>query len=415
MKRSSKIIILLVAGVSLLIASGVIYIKQYLPEHNWSISYNYKSPEPYGTKVLHDLLKDKYKKQNFVVSTKKLGSIINKDDKNSLIFYIGYGTYHDSTTIEWLKEYINRGNKMCIASEEIPFNLLHGLFESDSSYLNVNTLLADSIHTKFNSMPREYMFHFQLAKDTAAFNWTYFSTEDIDEHWNKARHSPLSVVDSSRINFLKIDYGKGAIYLYTTPLFLTNYFMINKNGFNYSNQFFLSIGSFDKIYWDANSRISRKFSSGKNLINTQSPIEFIMSNTALRLAWYILWAGLVLFILFKLKRKQTPIRIIRPDKNTSIEYAKAVGLLHYKTSSYSDLTDRLMKYFYLFITNRYGISRTKEQQVLINKLSIQSGIQAKRIETIFKIQLKIKYNPEPEASHLMLLHAELEYFYKNCK
>jgi len=123
----------------------------------------------------------------------------------------------------------------------------------------------------------------------------------------------------------------------------------------------------------------------------------------------------LLFAVFRLKRKQKPIEVILPDKNSSIEYAKAIGLLHYKTSSHSELAAQLMKLFFAFVKERYKITLNKDREIQKKQIAQHSGISIKIIDDIFREQFSIKYNPEPERGQTIKLHTLLEYFYQNCK
>lgn len=398
-----------------LLAGGVMYLKQYTPEYYWFPNYKYDNDQPYGAKYLYDLLKDSYSSKEFHLLQKKPSAQIDDEETNSLLFYIGYNTFYDSVTVEWFKDYLQKGNKICIASDVLPFQLINDIYELDTLLFYTDTIISKSVTTTFDTnSPRQYSFHHQFIKDTVPFTWRFFSETTINHYWKNYLYEPISTLEKDKVNYLKISYGKGNLYVYTTPLFLTNYFFITEDGYNYANEFFTNLGDFNTIYWDDFSRIpGRNFGGGS--INKNNPLEFILQNTALRWTWYLFLLGILLFSLFKLKRRQNPINILTPDKNTSIEYVKAVGLLHYKTSGYNDLATRLMRIFQQYIHNKYGITQHLEKEEQIKQLTLHSGLTRKKIESIFKSHFSIKFNPEPEVSNIIKLHSDLEYFYKNCK
>lgn len=402
--------------VILLLMAGVMYVKQYSADYYWKATYKYKSDEPYGTQHLYEQLQNTFGNKKFKLLDKKPPAVIDEDEINSLIFYIGFDTYYDSLTIEWFKDYLYRGNKICIASDVLPFQLLNEIYELDTVLFYTDTLTSRTVKTSFtNNSEREYNFHHQFVKDTIPYTWNYFAETTINDYWKSYLYEPVSVIEENKVNYLSIKYGEGNLYVYTTPLLLTNYFFVTEEGFGYANEFFASMGRFDKIYWDDFSRFSMPRSYGRGSINKRNPIEFILENTALRWAWYLFMSGIVLFALFKLKRRQKPIEIITIDKNTSVEYVKAVGLLHYKTSGYKELAERLMKIFHQYINSKYGIVQNLEKDERVRQIVLHSGLPKKKIDSIFKSHFGIKFNPEPEVANIIKLHSDLEYFYKNCK
>lgn len=402
------------AVVIALIFGGVYYVKQYTPEYSWWPNYRYDNDQPYGTKYLYELFQKDMPEDSFKLLQKKPSLIIDETETNSLIFYIGYNTFYDSLTTVWLKDYIDKGNSVCIASDRLPFQLINDIYELDTMLFYTEYYESKTVSTSFNSeSDEEYNFHYQWAKDTSEYAWRYFSETTMESYWKKFLYTPISVIDNDKPNFLKIQFGQGSLYIFTTPLFLTNYFLISEEGFNYSNAFFNSLGDYEKVYWDDFSRMPN-FGFGNSTIDKNNPLEFILENTALRWAWYLFLVGILLFILFMLKRRRKPMKIINADKNTSIEYAKAVGLLHYKTAGHTDLANRLMKIFQHFIHSKYGIGQHLEREDQIKQLSLHSGLSKKRIEAIYNTHFSIKYNPDPEVSATIRLHTELEYFYKNC-
>lgn len=412
MNRTTITILIIITVVVLLAATGIVFLKQYLPKYKWYPSYSYKSEEPYGTKYLYNILKESYPKKDFVVINQPHNSVIDEDKTNSLLFYIGYDTFYDSLSIEWFKDFMLRGNNICVASTNLPYQLLNDIFNLDSEFFYTNSFSDSTISTLFHSDSLKlYKFHFQNLKKKALTDWNYFSDSTMQLYWKKYTYESLSVLDSGRTNFIRVGYGKGALYVYTTPVLLTNYYLTTPEGFAYANKFFSVIGRSETFYWDNYS----KFMGFGYSYESKNPLEFILSKKELRFAWYLLLFGILLFAVFRLKRKQKPIEVILPDKNSSIEYAKAIGLLHYKTSSHSELAAQLMKLFFAFVKERYKITLNKDRDIQKKQIAQHSGINIKIIDDIFREQFSIKYNPEPERGQTIKLHTLLEYFYQNCK
>ncbi len=415
MKRNTIIIFVVVLLAVTLFAGGYFYLRQFSPRYEWLPDYRHTSEQPYGTKLLYELLKKKYGKENFILVNKKPSRVISDEEKNSLLFYVGFNTHFDSLTVEWLKKYIERGNQVCIASDYLPFSLLNSIYTIDSVSFYTRAYLAGEIETVFeNKKEEKYSFHHQFRKDTAEFSWNYFSDTVVNAYRQNYVCEPLSRIDSGRVNFLKFEHGDGKLFVFTTPVLLTNYYIISGKGYSYSSDFFNQFDSFEALYWDNFNRLPQ-YNPNRRVLDSNNPLEFILENRSLRLSWYLILLGLLMYVLFRLKRRQNPVRIINSDKNTSIEYAKAVGLLHYKTSEHAELADRLIKLFYQYVNSRYGILQNLEKEEFIKLVSLHSEVDASQIDKLLKIHFQIKYNPAPEIRQTIQLHSELENFYKNCK
>lgn len=414
MKKSSVIIIVVVFVVISLIAFGVVYLRQYIPKHNWFVTLNPKSEEPYGTKLLLSLLEKSYEEENFKIINKNISTEITDSVKNSLLFFIGHYTYYDSLTIEWFKKYMNNGNSIFIASNIIPEQILSKIFSLDTLHLNTTVHIDSIVEPWFISdSTKKFSFHYHFFKDTVPYRWSYISHNNFDTYWQKSTFKQRAFIDSSRVNFIELEYGAGSMYLYTTPELLTNFYLSTPEGYEYANLLFNVTGNPEKFYWDNISQFPVRMPGYS--METKNPLEFILSKKELRWSWYMAILGIILFFVFRLKRQQNPVPILSSDKNTSVEYAKAVGQLHYKTTTHQNLADQLMKLFDNFVKERYGINIKENKEVKIEKVAKHSGIEKKLIKEIYNSHIRIKYNPDPDTQQTIKLYNHLDHFYKNCK
>jgi hypothetical protein len=414
LKKSAIIILSIIFVLVTLLVAGILYLRQYTPKYNWSAQLRYTHEEPYDTKLLYDLLKESYDKDDFTIVHKQLRDKVEEKHKNTLLFFIGRYVYYDSLTSNSLKDFIYRGNAVCIASEYAPAKLLSELSVLDSINNFEKEYPQEVISTLFvHDSNERFTFHHQVYKDTMEYYYKYYDQAQFEKYFWNSRYTYLSYFDHEYLNFIKISYGKGVLFLYSTPKLLSNYYLATENGYKYTSQIFNEIGKYDQIIWDNSSILFTNLSNRS--LNSENLLEFILSKDSLRWAWYLSIAGLLLFMIFRLKRQQKPIQVILPDKNASIEYAKAVGLLYYKTSSHQDLSEHMMKLFFNFIKTKYNLYIKEEKNVLIKQIATSSGLQQKEIEDIFNAHLKVKYNPQADASLTIKLHKTLEYFYKNCK
>jgi len=135
-------------------------------------------------------------------------------------------------------------------------------------------------------------------------------------------------------NFIKVKFGKGSIYVHCEPLFITNYYLLKPGNVKYAQDVFSYLEDKETLWFvESNSKESRFF------------LRFILSNPALKYAWWVLLGGLVLFIFFNAKRKQRIVPVIEPLKNTSVDFVKSIGNLYLQEGDFHDMMAKKAQYF----------------------------------------------------------------------
>ena len=202
------------------------------------------------------------------------------------------------------------------------------------------------------------------------------------------------------------------MYLMTTPMFFSNYYLDSLETFNHLQETW-SIFNPDDVLWDKFSASPYNKPSFTKM--KESPLRYILKNRSLRWAWYLIWITLMLYVVFQSRRKQQviPLQLIR--KNNTIEYSKAIAALYFQGKNHKIIAEEMLTQFYSFIRNRYNIRLDKDKNEQVEKLSVISGINKQTIHTIFRLEIKLKFDKTAESEQLALLYNSVDYFYKNCK
>lgn len=413
MKKSNLIIVFIALILVGLITAGIIYVLQYMPDYSWRISLNSKSDQPYGTKFFHDILLEQTGKENFKTLISRNGNTLDNAQSNALYMLVGQAAFYDSITAEKLINFIRDGNEAFIATYSFPNGLAELIFEKIDSISHYKKYETSLISVSTTQSSNKYSFHFQYLKDTAKYYWSYLDTDlsDIDSYlYFKA----LGYLDSSKVNYFRARVGAGKIYFLSTPILLTNYYLSKPKGLEYTNSLLGYLKPYDKIIWDESSKIP-DFTFHPTVGFSNNPIYFILSKPGLRWAWYLSLAAVLMYMLFAMKRRQRPIPLMPQNKNTSVEFARAVGTLYYSHKNHQKLANDLMQLFLAFIRNRYQISTKAEQDVLAKQIALKSEVGENKILSILKEGFAIRYNPDPDSEEISRLHNQIEEFYKTCK
>lgn len=361
MNKSIKIYI----AILVLILVAIIYIDAHKPKPiNWTPTYAINDKIPLGMFVFDQEIKSVLKDQKIEkIKTSPYEFFINKleyDDDNGDESYNIKGTFlniADISTIdkESVKEilyFVSSGNNAFISAENLPEFLLDTLKIKTKVEQKYNDTIYNWVANK-NLDHKKYKFIEGVGNQ-------YFSEIDT----LKTTVLGYQSGDSTRVNFIKIKYNDGNIYLHTQPVAFTNFYLLKDNHYQYAEKILSYIPKGD-IFWYIKNQDSNEISG--------SPLSYIFSQSALKWAWLMFIFGMIFFMIFNAKRKQRIVPIINPLPNTTIEFTKTIGNLYYQEGDHDNIINKKIIYFLEKIRNQYLIETNKLDDEFIKKLHQKSG------------------------------------------
>ena len=358
MSKTLKIYIALL----IILFSGIFIIEYSRPKPvDWTPTFNEAHKKPYGTYLLFNELESLFSKQN--IKTIKVSPYEYFDDLYSYedstytetgnYLYINSFVNIDDESLEELYMFANFGNTLFISSNYIPEFLkdtLHLDTKNDYDFSGKATLSFANRKLVNDSITIE-----------KGLNNIYFNELD----------SSITTVlgyqkfnDVPRINFVKLRAGLGSIYIHLQPIVFTNYHLLKKENKKYASTA-LSYLPEDTIFFDSKNKIGQELGT--------SIMRFILTQPALRWAWYLGLLGLLLFMFFNAKRKQRIVKVIKPLKNTTLEFAKTIGNLYYETKDHDNLIKKKITYFLEYIRRAYYLDTQILDEKFTKLLSLKSG------------------------------------------
>lgn len=202
------------------------------------------------------------------------------------------------------------------------------------------------------------------------------------------KHEILGIEESETkiANFIKINHGKGHLYLHSEPLILTNYYLLKPGNEKYVQDVFSYLPNREIVWFSGDN---------KNVVESRSPLRFILANPGLRYAWWLLLGGLLLFIIFNAKRKQRIVPIIEAKKNKSVEFVKSIGNLYLQEGDFHDMMAKKAQYFLNRVRMDLMIDTKDLDEKFIKLLHLKTG---KSVEKIKEATELIKKGQDPYAS-----------------
>lgn len=260
----------------------------------------------------------------------------------------------DNQSVTELFYFVSHGNNAFLSMETFPQSLLDSLkIELNSQFQgpdpNIKLWLANQ-----KLSPKKYRI-----KDIGA-----------DDYFAKIDTATTTVLGyqgdekQKHVNFIKVPYVNGYFYLHMQPVAFTNYHLLKADHFQYA-QNVLSYVPKGNIYWYTKGQNSESISD--------SPLRYILSQPALKWAWYLFLIGMLIFILFNAKRKQRIVPILKPLPNLTVDFTKTIGNLYYQEGDHDNIIDKKIIYFLERMRNEYLLDTTKLDDTFITKLHYKSG------------------------------------------
>ncbi|MBS1531258.1 MAG: hypothetical protein JSU01_13210 [Bacteroidetes bacterium] len=160
------------------------------------------------------------------------------------------------------------------------------------------------------------------------------------------------------------------------------------------------------LYWD--------HFQNSDFLEDRSPMRVFFSYPSLQWAYYIALFGLVIFILYEMKRRQRIIPVIEPLKNTSVDFANVVGQVYYEQRNNANLAQKKILYFMEYLRTNYYLKTNTLDQDFMDRLAQKTGIERSFAEEIVMHMLYIKGQRVSDAE-LIKLNQLIEQFYRKTR
>ena len=368
---------------------------------NWSPTYNETQKIPYGTYIFYNELESLFPTspvQDLGVTPYEYFIDLYDWETDS---YLTRGTYMyidevmtiDEVSAQELLDFASYGNELFISSSYLPELFQDSLkLETENEYNFIGRAELSLANSRFKS-------------DSITIDR---GLNDI--HFTKLDSATTTVLgyqkflSQERINYIKVAYGDGHIFLHLQPTVFTNYNLLKKNNSKYTAAV-MSYLDDDTIFYDSRQKNRNELSN--------SPMRFILSKPALRWAWYISLLALLVFVIFNAKRKQRIVKVIKPLENTTVAFTKTIGNLYYETKDHDNLIDKKITYFLEYLRRVYFLDTQIMDDKFAKALSLKSGRKIGLIKKLINIIAHLRAKSECTEDDLLNLNRAIEDFHNH--
>lgn len=355
---------------------------------SWYPSYSRVDKIPFGTYVLHDLLRDKLD-ETFIEQNRPPFEVLEDTTLTGTYFFVNNWLSIDRTEMDRLLAWAEKGNTIFLSANSFNARLLDTLsLEMGTAYRLSNLTTEPVLELANENLKAEQPYH--ISRDLTIRHFT-----DLDT----LSQTVLGVVDTyadslfladPKPNFIKAPFGDGLIYLHAQPEIFTNYFLLENDNSRYTEGVLAYINTAAPFYWD------NHYKSGKPI--QTNPLHILLNNRYLRWAYYFMLIGAVLFVLFEGKRKQRVVPVVTLPANKTFEYTRTIAGMYWDQKDYKAIADKQIILFMEYIRTRLRLPTETINNRFIKSVAARSGNTEEDTKALFtfmeQIQNSEKITPE---------------------
>lgn len=375
-------------------------ISEYMkPEEiDWSQDYTRDKTIPFATKILFDEIETLFPGQQLLINEENLYYFDQRPDSPKNWIFINSGIGFDELETKLILEKVESGDQVFIAGQVGGFladtlNLEYGYYYN----LFDSTFTKDSIGVSINS---EALNTDQSWSHDAGITFYHMTSYD------STSTTVLGTWEDGQVNFIRTDFGEGSFYLNSNPNLFTNYYLRKPD---YARYAFTALSHLPVriTVWDAYDK------DGKSVGGT--PLNVILNTRYLRQAWLLAVLSLVLFMIFKARRRQRIIPIINPPENSTLEFTRTIGMLYLEQGNHKDILEKKVQFFLDYVKNHMRLDTSSIDEKFKIDLSYRSGIPRNEIFKLFDLIELTEHSKKISDSELKQVTDRIDQFYKQSK
>lgn len=368
-------------------------------------TYKPYDTRPFGGYTAYHLLQTMYPASKVNTEKETIREAWRKNyDTGALYVAVAESFFTSEEDVTAIRNYVKAGNDMLVVASEFDDNLLDEIGCSLNSMSTFQLLLQSPMT---NTSVRLNTVHYD---DTSSYGFFYRPMTNYFSHLPKGESVVLGYNEAGRPNFAVIFMGHGKLFLHCEPKTFSNYFLLQKNNYQYFRQTFAYTRDYpEKIVWND---YYNNIHSPRSRKDDQSGSLFDGLKGGLLAAFWMLLALIVLYIIDGTKRRQRTIPIRKPNENTTVAFAETVGLLYLQKKDNKNIAEKMITYFNEFVRNQYFLNTSNNNQDFVTTLSRKSGVPLDKVEALYRTIGHAQAASVIDDYQLLSLSQQIQNFYK---
>ncbi|RYY40509.1 MAG: hypothetical protein EOO08_05095 [Chitinophagaceae bacterium] len=210
-------------------------------------------------------------------------------------------------------------------------------------------------------------------------------------------------------NFLQFRVGTGAVFLHSSPLAFSNYFLLQPGNDEYvSAALSVMPAGLKRVAW------SEYYLSKDNSGNNKEPnwLAVLLRYKSFSWALGLFLLVTLLYGLSEMRRRQRWIPPYERPQNDSLDFVKTVGRLYYDKRDHHDLAGKMIQYFLDHVRQQYKIPTGTLDEDFVRRLQARSGYPRQELDSLMALVHDIRAMGSTTPVQLAALHHQLENYYR---
>jgi hypothetical protein len=350
---------------------------------------------PYATKILHEELGTLFPEQQISGNEETLYYLPEEDSAKLNWIFLNSTLEWDEYEAEQILQRVENGSTV----------FLGGL---------IRGYLADTLNIEYtynysygDSLLSGESISAELKSDELNINRSWDHKADITYNYlssyDTLRTSVLGYWENSQANFIRIQWGEGFIYHHSSPHLFTNYYLRKPELAEYA---FIALSHMPvrDTVWDQYYKDGRAAGS--------SPLYVIFSIEALKYAWITAFITLILFMVFKAKRLQRIIPVMRKPENSTLAFTRTISELYFEQGNHSELFKKKFNFFVDYINSHLRLQYEPENDIFREQLAMRSGVDHSSVNELIDGLELMRSSTKLTDRHLKKITDQIDQFYK---
>ena len=364
-------------------------------EVDWSNDFTRDKTIPFATKILYNELETLFPEQSILLNDEDLYYAEEMGSKTANWLFINSGLYMDEFETDILLDKVAKGADVFVAG------MLSG-FIADTLNLDYGSYLGS-----LDSLISRDSLSLHLKSDELGITQTWKhepdATYDFFTSYDTLNTQILGFWGAKQPNFIRTEFGNGSIYLHTNPHLFTNYYLREPDYATYAFAI-LSHLPVRETVWDS------YYKDGKP--RGSSPLSVILNIENLKQAWQLALLSLFLFMIFKARRRQRVIPILKTPENSTLEFTQTIGMLYLEQGSHQQMLAKKVQFFLDYIKTNLRLDTTSINERFKIDLSMRSGVPKNDILKLFDLIDLTTNTKKLTGAQLKQVTDSIDQFYK---
>lgn len=382
-------------------------------------TYRKNDALPFGSRVAFDYIESTFSKAKIVINYSNFTELSpikvkgNLNSDNSIYFLLTKNLILNESEVQDMINFVISGNDLFISSDYIDSKLLEKIYLTMNRGPETVAEIKDIMRNTHLAMKSFQNSH--DLKDT--FNYYYYPFLNFFSNYDEDFTKVWGYNETGLPDFVQIKMQSGNFYIHAAPRSFSNYFLLTNNNKQYLENVLSTLRQNPSVvYWDEYYKNMTPLQNKNRLKGNDtdrdpfSALNVVKKHPALLMAFWITLIGILLFVLFNVKRKQRMIPKISANTNATVAFTETIGKLYFQHKNNKRIAEKMITYFYENMRNTYFLKTEMSNKDLINSLAGKSGIAADKVQQLIESIHGIRMKDEITDEELLRLNEQIESF-----